>query len=166
VHSIARFLQAPRRGATFVKLVGELLAITNRTLCEPDLTSCEATRVVPRVRIPPSPPYSLDRRETPPNCSRNRKKSPKFRDSHPQTGLEKATRQTECGNFGEFFSGQQKRSPVSTRTLGRMQCDHKSTMRPRRVDSTHGKTSHFLTKARRRKDLDSIEARRERSAAS
>jgi hypothetical protein len=105
-------------------------------------------------------PHSLDRRETPPSCSKNRKKSPKFRDSHPQTGLEKATRQTAYGNFGEFFCGQQKRSPVSTRTFGRMQCDHKSTMRPRRLDSTHGKTSHFLTKARRRKDLDSIEARR------
>jgi hypothetical protein len=47
---------------------------------------------VSRVRIPRSPPYSLDRRETPPNRARNRKKSPKFRDSHPQSGLEKATR--------------------------------------------------------------------------
>ena len=95
-----RFLQEPRRGPSFVNLVGELLAITNGRLCEPNLTSlcsrsCEATRVVPRVRIPPSPPYSLDRRETPPNCSRNREKSPKFHDSYPQTGLEKTTRQTQ-----------------------------------------------------------------------
>jgi hypothetical protein len=50
MHSIARFLQAPRRGPSFVNLLGELLAITNRSLCERDLTSlcsrsCEATRV-------------------------------------------------------------------------------------------------------------------------
>jgi hypothetical protein len=88
------FSPGARRGATFVNLVGELLAITNRRLCELDLTSlcsrsCEATRVVPRVRIPLSPPYSLDCREIPRYCSENREKSPRFRDSHIQTGPEK-----------------------------------------------------------------------------
>jgi hypothetical protein len=40
---------------------------------------------------------------------------PKFRDSHSQTELEKATRQSQYGNYREFFSGQQKCSPVSRR---------------------------------------------------
>jgi hypothetical protein len=53
MRSIVRFLQAPRRGPSFVNLLGELLAITNRRLCERDLTSlcsrsCETTRVVPK----------------------------------------------------------------------------------------------------------------------
>ena len=61
------FSLGPKERSDFANLVGELLAITNRRLCEPDLTSlCYRewpTSVVLRVRIPPSPPHSLGWRE-------------------------------------------------------------------------------------------------------
>src|SRR5450755_4175342 len=65
------FPPRPEERSDFANLAGELLAITNRRLGEPDLTSfcsrgCEPTKVVPRVRIPPSPPASLNCRETAP----------------------------------------------------------------------------------------------------
>ena len=73
---------------------------------------------VPRVRIPPSPPRSLGCRETGLRCPENRRKSPQFFNSYPQTGLEKVPRCTPQASFGAVFSGRHTSSPVSTTPSG------------------------------------------------
>src|SRR3954452_20634952 len=70
------------------------------------------------VRIPHSPPYSLDRRETRPNCSRSCEKTPKFPDSAPANWTRESDRPNAVRQRWRVFSGQQKRSPVTTRTGG------------------------------------------------
>jgi hypothetical protein len=70
------------------------------------------------VRIPLSPPYSLECREIQSHCPENRGKSPQFCNSDPQTGPEKVSCSMLQAGFAAFFSGGQTSSPVSTTPLG------------------------------------------------
>src|SRR5450755_3171813 len=112
------FSPRPEERSDFANLAGELLAITNRRLGEPDLTSfcsrgCEQPKVVTRVRIPPSPPHSLSSREISLHYCNNRSKSPQFRKSCSKTGPEKVSRRTLRRDFLAFLSGRRTHSPVS-----------------------------------------------------
>src|ERR1700687_2654802 len=69
------------------------------------------------VRIPLSPPYSLDCREIRLPCSENRAKSLQFLNFCSETGPEKVSRFTPLASFHAFFSGGQTRSPVSNDSI-------------------------------------------------
>ena len=75
-------------------------------------------RPVPRVRILPAPPRSLDCREIPLALRRNTRIMPVFRDySQANRTGENGLLGIECGSV-LVFSGGHMRSPVSTRALG------------------------------------------------
>jgi len=102
------FSPRPEERSDFANLAGELLAITNRRLGEPDLTSfcsrgCEPTKVVPRVRIPPSPPHSLSRREIGLRHCKNRWKLPQFRRSCLQNRTGESVPSKPAGKFSGAF---------------------------------------------------------------
>ena len=82
---------------------------------------------VPRVRIPPSPPDSLDCREILLFFLRKCEKSPDFCDSFLQTGPEKAACQTQQQEIKGVFSGGHKPCPVLTRIMG----EHKAITKDR-----------------------------------
>src|SRR5580698_8065911 len=73
---------------------------------------------VPRVRILPSPPFSLDRRGNRLHSAENHLKTAQFCDSCRQTGLEKVSRSNSVGRLCGYFSGGHTGSPVSDSPLG------------------------------------------------
>jgi hypothetical protein len=91
---------------------------------------------VARVRIPPSPPYSLGCRETWLYSSENRSKTPQFCDARLETGLERvsffiAVRQ-HCGLF--LWRADKQSGFIAS--IRRMQCDHKPFTRQECLDFT------------------------------
>jgi hypothetical protein len=66
-----------------------------------------------KVRISLAPPRSLQRRESWLQSSQNCSKWPQFRESCPQTGLEKVSHFTAQATFAALFSGGPIGSPVS-----------------------------------------------------
>jgi hypothetical protein len=89
---------------------------------------------VPRVRIPPSPPRSLDRRESRPFFLRNTQKMPVFRDySQTNRTAENGPHSTECSQRPGFLRKAHAQSGFRY-GIRRMQCDQKPWMRPWRVD--------------------------------
>jgi hypothetical protein len=74
------------------------------------------------VRIPPSPPFSLDCRESALYSSRKRRKSPQLRRFCSQTGLEKVPHFTQQASFVALFSEGHIGSPVSTTPPGECSC--------------------------------------------
>jgi len=66
----------------------------------------------------PAPPFSLGRRETRLHSSENPSKTPQFRDSRLETGLEKVSRGFRRPGFAAIFSGPHTGNPVSANPLG------------------------------------------------
>ena len=72
---------------------------------------------VPRVRIPASPPYSLNCRENERHSPEICEKLPHFCDFPFETGPEKVSCGAPDASPAAFFSGGQIRSPVSATPL-------------------------------------------------
>ena len=97
---------------------------------------------VPRVRIPPSPPCSLDCREIAHRLVRKYAKDAFFRDN--------SSAKRDCGEpdqrrqlpLSRLFSAGHISSPVSKLCLKRMQCDHKSMMWRNGVDFCCSRPRH------------------------
>src|ERR1700704_2147532 len=77
------------------------------------------------VRIPLSPPHSLDCREIRLRCSENPAKSPQFLNFCSQIGLEKVSRFTPLASFHALFLWRADTQSGFNDSIRRMRCDHK-----------------------------------------
>src|SRR5205807_2383635 len=84
---------------------------------------------VPRVRIPPSPPRSLDCGESWPFFLRNTRKLPVFRDIRKQTGLERTDCSTAKAVTVSAFLWKAHAQSGFKHGI-RRQCDHKQVFGP------------------------------------
>src|ERR1039458_4692192 len=83
------------------------------------------SKAVSGVRIPPSPPDSLNCREIPLHSSESRPKCPQFCVFHAETGLGESVLLELIGTLcGAFLRRADGRSGLMI-PIGRMQCDHK-----------------------------------------